>query len=76
MTLAAEKLKSELAGLPLDDRAELAMFLIESLDGGSDEGVEAAWRDELDRRFSEIETGTAVGEPAEDVIAELRRKYT
>jgi len=76
MTQTAEKLKSELAELPLDDRAELAQFLIESLDQSVDEDAASAWRSELDRRFAEIESGTAAGEPAEQVIAELRRKYS
>ena len=74
MTPAAEKLKSELGPLPLDDRAELALYLIQSLDK-TDEDVEEPWRDELDRRFDEIESGAAVGEPADKVIADLRRKY-
>lgn len=75
MTLAAEKLKSELSALPSDDRAALALFLIESLDGVEDPGVESAWRDEVDRRIAEIEAGTANGDSAEEVIADLRRKY-
>ena len=74
MTLAAERLKSELSGLPVDDRAELALYLIQSLDE-TDEDVQEAWRDELDRRFAEIESGVAAGEPADQVIAEMRRKY-
>jgi putative addiction module component (TIGR02574 family) len=75
MTLTAERLKSELSELPLDDRDALALYLIESLDGTADE-VQSSWRDEVDRRFAEIESGSAVGEPAEKVIAELRRKYS
>lgn len=74
MTLAAEKLKSELGALPLDDRAELARYLVQSLDE-ADEDVEDVWRDELDRRFVEIESSVAAGEPADQVIAEMRRKY-
>lgn len=57
MTQLAEKLKTELAQLPIEDRAELASFLIESLDEGADRDAEAAWDTELARRADEIRTG-------------------
>ena len=76
MTHTAEKLKSELSELPLDDRAELAMFLIESLDRLEHDDAAAAWRVELDRRFADIDSGVEAGEPAEQVVAGLRRKYS
>jgi putative addiction module component (TIGR02574 family) len=76
MTQTAERLKSELSELPLDDRAELAMFLIESLDRLEHDDAAATWRVELDRRFAEIDSGVEVEEPAEQVIAALRRKHS
>ncbi|MFS8067514.1 MAG: addiction module protein, partial [Byssovorax sp.] len=36
--------------LPEEERAELALDLIDSLDGPADEGVEEAWADEVDAR--------------------------
>lgn len=75
MTDAAEKLKSSLAGLPIADRAELAHFLIGSLDDEADADAEAAWDTELERRRQEILSGQAGGVPAEQVFAELREKY-
>lgn len=75
MTALGEKLKSELTQLPIDDRAELASFLIESLDEGADPDAEAAWDAELARRSEEIRSGKVVGVPAEKVFAELRAKY-
>jgi len=75
MTKTAENLKSELSGLPLKDRAQLAHFLIISLDGEKDEAVESAWDQELENRATEIREGNAVGEPAEQVFDELKRKY-
>ena len=74
MTEAAEKLKTELAALPVEDRAELARFLMESLDE-TDPGWDAAWTAELDRRWQEIESGKAVGVPGEEVFRRLREKY-
>ena len=76
MSVAAEKLKSQLAGLPTGDRAELAHFLILSLEGVSDPEAEGLWDAELKRREQEILDGTAQGEPWENVSAELRKKYS
>jgi putative addiction module component (TIGR02574 family) len=76
MTEVAEKMKSTLALLSAQDRAELAYFLIHSLDEEEDPNWEAAWTAELARRAEEIKSGKAEGEPAEQVIAELRKKYS
>lgn len=76
MTEIAEKLKSQLSRLSLRERAELAYFLIHSLDEEVDADVEAAWDAELTQRMAEIKSGEAVGEPADKVFAELRDKYS
>ncbi|MBW4469747.1 MAG: addiction module protein [Stenomitos rutilans HA7619-LM2] len=47
MTETAEKLKLELAQLSMEERAELAYFLIYSLDEESNYEVESAWNIEL-----------------------------
>jgi hypothetical protein len=74
MTQTGERLKAELAALPSADRAELAQFLIHSLDDVVDADAEAAWDRELAVRAEEIESGAEVGEPAEKVLDELRGK--
>lgn len=76
MTEITEKLKSQLSQLSTRERAELAHFLIHSLDEGADPDAEAAWDAELDRRMQEIKSGKAFGEPAEEVFAQLREKYS
>jgi putative addiction module component (TIGR02574 family) len=76
MTEAAEKLKAQLSQLSMQERAELAHFLIHSLDEGVDADAEAAWDAELVRRMEEIRSGKTVGEPADKVFAELRKKYS
>jgi putative addiction module component (TIGR02574 family) len=76
MTEAAEKLKAELGRLPAQDRAELAHFLLDSLEEEADPDVEAAWDAELVRREAEIRSGKATGEPADKVFGELRKKYS
>jgi putative addiction module component (TIGR02574 family) len=76
MSNSAEKLKTELAQLSAQERAELAHFLILSLEGAVDPDAEAAWDAELERREREISVGTAQGEPAEKVLAELRARHS
>ena len=75
MTETAEKLKIKLSQLSLKERAELAYFLIHSLDEEVDYDVESAWDVELVRRMQEINNGTASGKPSNQVFTELREKY-
>ena len=74
--VGADQLKDQLSRLPIKTRAELAHFLIESLDGEPDDDWEAAWEVELDRRMAEVENGTVVGIPADEVFAALRAKHS
>jgi putative addiction module component (TIGR02574 family) len=76
MTAKAVRMKSELAGLTPQDRAELVRFLIESLDGKEEQGVTAAWDEELKRRAEEIQSGRVTGEPAEKLLREMRARYS
>jgi putative addiction module component (TIGR02574 family) len=76
MPEVVERLKSQMAGLPANERAELALFLIRSLDAEEDVDAEAAWKVELDRRFAEIHSGDVKGIPADEVFAELRKKLS
>jgi putative addiction module component (TIGR02574 family) len=80
MSVETEALKTQLEKLPDRDRAELAVFLIRSLDeevdAGTDAGWDAAWDEELARRWQEIESGAVRGEPGEEVLARLRARYS
>ena len=69
-----EQWKSQLGSLPQPERAELAHFLLQTLEP-EDEGVEAAWAAEVARRVAQIRSGEAVGQPAEEVFAELREQF-
>lgn len=60
----------------MQEKAELATFLISSLDAEWDADTEAAWDAELARRSREIIDGAAVGERSNVVLAELRQKYS
>jgi putative addiction module component (TIGR02574 family) len=76
MTEATERLKAQLSQLSMQEQAELAHFLIYSLDEAVDADAEAAWEAELARRMAEIRSGNAVGESADKVFVELRKKYS
>jgi putative addiction module component (TIGR02574 family) len=76
MSETAEKLKLELSQLSPKERAEIAYFLIHSLDEGIDDNLEAIWDEELSQRLGEINRNTAIGEPASQVFSELREKYS
>lgn len=76
MSLTADKMRTELATLTEVERADLARFLIQSLDAGSDKDAEAAWDAELERRAGEIKSGHESGESADKIFSELRAKHS
>ena len=76
MTKSAEKIKTELSLLSQQERAELAYFLIRSLDAEVNADAEAAWDAELAQRLEDIKSGKSVGEPADKVFAEIRGEYS
>jgi putative addiction module component (TIGR02574 family) len=55
------------------DRAELVGLLIDSLDPETEQGVEAAWLQELDRRARELESGAVQTIPWEIARERLMR---
>ena len=55
------------------DRADLIAALIESLDSEVEEGVEEAWRNEIERRAKELESGAVESIPWEVVRERLGR---
>lgn len=75
MSAMLKSLKSQLGALPSRDRAELARFLIDSLEPGSDNDAQAAWEIELARRVAEIRSGRVAGKPADQVFTELRERF-
>lgn len=73
----AEKLKdleSAALQLPSDARARLAERLLASLDDETDAEAEQLWLAEAERRLNELEAGTVVGVPADQVLADARSK--
>ena len=68
----SEVLEKALA-LPMEDRGVIIHRLIESLDEGveEEEGVEAAWSDEIKHRVEEIQSGKVEMIPCEEVDRRL-----
>ncbi|MES0489211.1 MAG: addiction module protein [Leptospirales bacterium] len=63
--------------LSSDERAKLAHDLIVSLDDiPEDSQTEIAWNVEIEKRVKEIKNGTAKGRPAEEILSEIRSKYS
>lgn len=71
MATTTNELFQRALSLKEDERAALASLLLESLDTEVEEGVEAAWLEEVERRMAELDSGAAQGIPWEDVKARL-----
>lgn len=74
MSSTLTELKAKASQLSETERAELALSLIESLDGPADADVGEAWRIEIERRGSQIERGEVKLTPGDEVFARLRRR--
>lgn len=74
MSALREKLFQEALRLDEAERAALAGMLIDSIDKDLEEGVEAAWVTEIERRIAELDAGTVETIPWDVVRDGLRRK--
>jgi putative addiction module component (TIGR02574 family) len=62
--------------LSIKDRGLLIDRLVESLDDGpAEEGVEAAWADEIKRRVDDIRSGRVKTIPGEQVLREMAEEF-
>jgi len=77
MATTLKEIEEQALRLPLNERGELAHRLIVSLDGEPEDSPEAlakAWDEEISRRVAEIDAGTAILVPHEEVFAKLEAK--
>lgn len=70
MQSSFETIESEALKLNVSERAKLAEHLIASLDEDSE--IEEAWAAEVNRRITEIDSGTVQLIPANEAIASVR----
>lgn len=77
MTQEVSDLLKKALALPPEARAELADSLLESLDKEpAEEGVEAAWSEEIQRRIEEIDSGKVQMIPYEEVRRRLAARLS
>jgi putative addiction module component (TIGR02574 family) len=74
MERSALELFEEAMRLAPEERATLMRLLIDTLDSESDEGVEDAWRVEIERRMAELDAGAVQAVSWEELRARLYRR--
>jgi putative addiction module component (TIGR02574 family) len=75
VAVAALDILSELLRLPASDRARLALELIRSLDDtAADAEAASAWDAEIERRGSDVDTGTAETMTFDEYRAHVRQR--
>ena len=73
MSRLTEELYRRALDLDETERAALAARLIESLDTELEDGVEAAWLAEVERRMEELDSGKVESIPWDELRARLFR---
>jgi putative addiction module component (TIGR02574 family) len=67
MTPEVSKLLERALTLSVEEQEALADSLISNLGGKVDEGVQAAWHDEIEKRIADLDSGKAKTVPWEEV---------
>jgi putative addiction module component (TIGR02574 family) len=68
------EIQKELSELPADERAKLALALVESLEPEEEGNIAEAWRIEAERRYEQYLRGEVQAIPGEEVFANVRRR--
>lgn len=73
MSTLLKELSEKARFLTIEERAQLAQELLESVERDADPEVQAAWEAEIASRIAKYERGEAKLVPAEEVFAAARR---
>ncbi|MFO1269783.1 MAG: addiction module protein [Rubrivivax sp.] len=73
MSTLFDELSKQARSLSVEERAQLAQELLESVERDSDPDIQAAWENEIASRIAKYERGEAKLIPAEEVFAAARR---
>jgi putative addiction module component (TIGR02574 family) len=73
MNATMAKIAQEALLLTPAQRAELAEFLVESLDSTIPDEIQRRWIEEASRRLEDVRSGRVKTIPGEEVMAEARR---
>ena len=76
MSRSYKEVQEEALALSVEERSRLAEDLLDSLLTEEERAIEQEWLEVAERRRAEADTGTATLIPAEDVIRELKAKYS
>lgn len=76
MTTTLAELQAIAKQLGSEERAQLACFLLETLEPSDSGDVSLAWEKEIKARWAEIEQGDVKLIPATEVFADIRRKLS
>ena len=76
MSRSYEEVQEEALELSVEERSRLAEDLLDSLLTEEERAIEQEWLEVAERRREEVDAGTATLIPAEDVIRELKAKYS
>ncbi len=74
MSREASEILKEALSLPAEARAALADSLLDSLDAEIEPGAEEAWRHEIQRRVSELDSGAVAAIPWSEARSRLLSK--
>lgn len=74
MSLTTERLLEDVLSLPENQRAELAMRLLQSLDREIDPDAEEAWAAEIERRCAAVDAGEITLSDWHDVRRRLEKE--
>ena len=74
MTAQTAEIMEIVDSLPIDMKLEIIDRLLESISPKSEE-VDEAWKDEVERRIDEVESGKVKLIPGEEVFARMRERY-
>jgi putative addiction module component (TIGR02574 family) len=74
MNPTLEELEQKAKQLSADDRAQLALFLLQSLESADEGDIDEMWRAESERRLVQVESGEVQSVPGDEVFARVRRR--
>lgn len=76
MSEEVDELLKKAMALPVNDRAELAGSLLDTLDEIVEQDVEASWQEEIALRIRELDSGNAKTVPWTEVRSRLTSKLS
>lgn len=73
MSLSLSEIEREVSKLTLSERERLIGFLLATLEPADEEGVDAAWEQEVLARSKEVQEGRVASVAADEALARVRR---